>query len=162
MRAAKFGVVAFGVVAVVAACSKSQSTSQGSKQPTASNTAKPAPSAQAPAIGGGPTDTAPHIPPSPRVAVVTLAEAECNHEKSCNNIGQGKKYKTVDECVSKVSKNDAKGVNAKSCPGGINEGNLNRCVAAMRDEACGSPIGALQRGEACKIDAYCMPMPKQQ
>ena len=79
----------------------------------------------------------------------------CDRQARCNNIGPNEKYKSRAECVSKMQSDDGKSINADECPGGINEGNLNRCLKALREEGCGSPIGALERLESCKTDSIC-------
>jgi hypothetical protein len=155
MRLAEVGVIALGLAGTLySACSSKSSTSQGSKQPTASN---PAPSAQQPAIGGGPTEPgAAPTPPTPKGAVSSIAAAQCDREVRCNKVGQNQTYKTRDECVSRVTKDKASSINDKACTGGIDQGNLNRCVQSLRVEDCSNPISMFQRAEACKSDGMCL------
>jgi len=159
MRPVEIGAIALGLVAVLSgACSKGGSSSQGSKEPSASNQppaqtpqAQQQPKTQTPAIGGGPTE-----PATPKGAVSSLVAAQCDREVRCNNVGQDKKYKTRDECVAKQQHDNGQSINDKVCTGGINQGNLNRCVQALREDECGNPINALQRAESCKTDSICV------
>jgi hypothetical protein len=160
MRAAEFGAIALGIVAVwSSACSKSSNTAQGSKTPSASNTA-PAQqqhAQQQPAIGGGPTEPgAAQAPATPKGAVSSLAAAQCDREVRCKKVGQNETYKTRDECVSKVQHDKGQSINDKACTGGINQGNFNECIKALQEEECGNPMSTLQRMSACKTDSLCV------
>ena len=164
MRPVEVGAIALGLITVLSgACSKGGSSSQGSKAPSASNQApaqapqaQQQPKSQTPAIGGGPTEPgAAPAPITPKGAVSRITAAECDHEVQCNNVGQNKAYKTLDDCIAKTQREKRKGINDKVCTGGINQGNLNGCVQALRSEECGNPISALSRLEACKTDSIC-------
>ena len=166
----------FGTLAVVSVGCRNESdrtTGQSGKEPTANNPpaqnnpppaavnnppAEEAPPAGAdkvepPAIGGGPAE--PALKTTPAGAVASIALTRCDRQVRCNNVGPNEKYKTRAECVSKMQSDDSKSINTNACPGGIDEGNLNRCLKALRDEGCGSPIGALERLESCKTDSIC-------
>jgi hypothetical protein len=161
MRAVEVGAIALGLATVLSgACSKSGSSSQGSKEPSATNQPSAQaqqPKSQAPAVGGGPTEPgAAHAKPTATSAVSSMVAARCDREVRCNNVGQGKTYKTRDECVSKVQKDEAKNINDKVCTGGIDEGNLNRCIQSLQVEECGNPMSMFQRAEACKDDGICV------
>jgi Family of unknown function (DUF6184) len=112
------------------------------------------PKSQPRAIGGGPAG---HVPKTTAAAAVAgIAAAQCDRQVRCNNVGPNETYKTRGECISKMQSDKSEGINAKSCPGGINEANLNRCLEALRNEGCGSPVGSLERLEACKTDGMCL------
>jgi hypothetical protein len=137
-----------------------QGYTEPSAAPSAANPSAPQapraqePKSEPPAIGGGPAGpSAENKPITPAGAVASLAAEQCNREVRCNNVGKNKSYKTRAECVSKVEHEKSKGINAKACPQGVNEGNLNRCIQAIRNQGCG-PI-SLEYGEACKTDGIC-------
>ena len=177
MRSFLRNAVMFGTLALVSVGCRSKSdrtTGQSGKEPYANNppmqnnppaqeappagAAKEAPPAgeekvEPHAIGGGPAE--PALKTTPAGAVASIALTRCDRQARCNNIGPNETYKTRVECVSKMQSDDGKSINASACPGGINEGNLNRCLQALREEGCGSPIGALERLESCKTDSIC-------
>jgi hypothetical protein len=137
------------------ACSSS-SNSQGSKQPTASNSAAPS-AQQPPAVGGGPTEPgAAHTPATPTSAVSSFAAAECDRQVRCNKVGPNQTYKSRSDCINKQQSDKHKSINDKVCTGGINEGNLNRCIQAINEEGCGDPMMSVPRQEACKTDGICV------
>jgi len=154
MRSALGCSVTFALMALVSAgCRKDtgRTSGQGTPAPGAS---VPSASEAPPAMGGGPTEPKPRT--TPANAVASMAAARCERQVRCNNIGPNETYKTRGECVAKLQNEKAGSINAKECPGGINEANLDRCLKALRDEQCGSPLGTLGRLEACKTDGLCL------
>jgi len=148
------------LAAISVGCRKESGRTMGQSgtEPNANNPSAPeAPPGGAkvepPAIGGGPAEPIPKT--TPAGAVASIAVSRCDRQVRCNNIGPKQTYKTRGECVSKMQSDDSKSINAHACPGGINEGNLARCLQALRNEGCGSPIGALERLESCKADSLC-------
>jgi hypothetical protein len=89
-------------------------------------------------------------------AVDRIADARCDHEQRCNNIGQGQKYASRDECKHKLSSDTSNDLNAANCPKGLDQDALNRCVNAINNETCSVSIDTLSRMADCRTGAICM------
>lgn len=88
--------------------------------------------------------------------VERMAAARCDHEQKCNNIGPGQKYASVDACKQQLTTSTANDLNASSCPRGIDQDALNRCMNAIGNEQCSLSIDTLSRIADCRTDALCM------
>ena len=88
-------------------------------------------------------------------AVESIAEARCARESRCDNIGSDKRYSSMEDCVARV-RDDWKGdLDARSCPAGVKETELNECLGAIRSEECSSPFDTLERVSACTASQIC-------
>ncbi|HEX9295063.1 MAG TPA: DUF6184 family natural product biosynthesis lipoprotein [Polyangiaceae bacterium] len=105
-------------------------------------------------IGGGPTE--PGARATPASAVASFATARCDREVRCKNVGVKEKYATRDECVAKMKEDKRDDINAKDCPGGISEKQLNDCLQSIRTEDCGNPLDAISRLSACRSGSLCV------
>lgn len=101
-----------------------------------------------PYVGGG--------PPESGSAVGKIASARCEREVRCNNIGTKEKYSTRDDCVMRMRDDKRDDINEKDCPGGIDKKQLNACVVAIHDEACGNPLDTISRLVACRSGSICL------
>lgn len=88
--------------------------------------------------------------------VERLADARCDHEQKCNNIGQGQKYASRDVCKQQLVSSTSTDLNAQSCPRGLDQDALNRCMNAISNEQCSVSIDTLSRMADCRTDALCM------
>lgn len=102
-------------------------------------------------------ETARGMTPASRVlpAAESIADARCNREQKCNNIGADKKYSSVTDCLARIRNDWKDDLNARECPGGINRKELNECLTAIRDEDCGNPFDSLGRVTACTAGQIC-------
>jgi len=89
-------------------------------------------------------------------SVERIADARCDHEQKCNNIGKGQKYESRDDCKHKLASDTSKDLNATSCPKGLDQDALNRCVNAINDEQCSVSLDTLSRMADCRTGAICM------
>jgi Family of unknown function (DUF6184) len=105
------------------------------------------------AVGGGPND--PVLRATASSALTSLANARCDREVRCNNVGAKEKFKTRADCVAEMERDKRDDLNSDVCPGGIREKQLNECMAAIRDENCGNPLDALTRLNACRSGSLC-------
>jgi hypothetical protein len=85
-----------------------------------------------------------------------LATARCDHERTCNNIGNGQKYASQQVCMDQLRGDMANDLNSYKCPRGLDRSALDRCTAAIKNEECGHPLDSLTRMDKCKTDALCM------
>jgi hypothetical protein len=88
-------------------------------------------------------------------ALNDIAATRCERENRCGNVGQGKRYESVQTCRTVVRNDFARDLNAADCPAGIDRGELSECVQAVREESCGNPIEAIGRITACRTSDMC-------
>jgi hypothetical protein len=101
-------------------------------------------------VGGG--------PPDPSSAVAKIASAMCEREVRCNNVGTGakEKYSSRADCVLIMQDDKRDDINEKDCPGGVDHQQLNACLAAIREEACGNAIDTINRLASCRSGSICL------
>jgi hypothetical protein len=100
----------------------------------------------------------PVMQPASRVtsAARSIAEARCARENRCANVGSDKKYSSTDDCMARVSDDWKDDLNARECPGGINQTELQECLGAIRAEDCNSPFDTLDRVTECTSAQICI------
>lgn len=84
-----------------------------------------------------------------------IAQARCQREQKCQNIGAEKDYKSMGACVSEVSKEWRDDLNKYECPGGVEEDELSECLEEVRNEDCANPFDTLGRVVACRASDIC-------
>ena len=90
-----------------------------------------------------------------RSASQHIANARCDRERGCSNIGADKKYASDDVCTDMIRSEWANDLNAYECPKGIVQKELDECLAAIRAEDCGSPFDTLSRISECRAGQIC-------
>ena len=85
-----------------------------------------------------------------------LAEARCDQEQGCNNIGPGAKFTSRSVCMEQIHGSIANDLNAYNCPRGLNRDGVDRCMAAIKSEECSHPFDTLTRYDKCRTGALCM------
>jgi hypothetical protein len=85
-----------------------------------------------------------------------LATARCDREQTCNNVGASAKYASRDVCMDQMRGSLANDLNAYDCPRGIDSAQIDRCMAAIRNEECSHPLDTLSRIEHCRTGALCL------
>jgi hypothetical protein len=90
-----------------------------------------------------------------RSAVREISDARCDREQRCENIGADRKYATRDVCEQSITNDWADDLNGFECPNGIVAAKLDECIAAVRDEDCGSVLDALDRFTSCSAADIC-------
>jgi hypothetical protein len=91
-----------------------------------------------------------------RTAAEQLAHARCERERQCGNIGNDKTYSSTQDCFARVQNDWKDDLNARDCPGGINQKQLDQCLAQVRAEACGNPFDTLARITECTSRQICI------
>jgi hypothetical protein len=92
-------------------------------------------------------------------AVDSIAAARCDREARCNNVGPDKNFDSRDQCLAKVKSDKRDDLNAKDCPGGIDQGELRECLEETRNSDCNNPFDELGRIAACRSSDLCRHMP---
>lgn len=88
-------------------------------------------------------------------AVESIAEARCARESRCENIAPDKRYSSMEDCVLRVREDWRDDLDARACPAGVNEAQLNECLSAIREEECSSPFDTLERVTECTASQIC-------
>jgi hypothetical protein len=101
------------------------------------------------------TGTDPVVRATAASAVTSLAAERCDRELRCKNIGAKEKYKNRADCIAEMERDKRDDLNSDVCPGGIRQKELNDCLQAIHDEACGNPLDALTRLTACRSGNLC-------
>jgi hypothetical protein len=91
-----------------------------------------------------------------RSAAEQLAHARCEREQGCGNIGNDKTYSSSQDCLTRVSNDWKDDLNARECPGGINQKQLDECLGQIKAEACSSPFDTLARITECTSAQICI------
>jgi hypothetical protein len=93
---------------------------------------------------------------SDATTVDRLVRARCNREQACNNVGTGQKFASRDACVADIRASTAADLNATDCPRGLDQGNVDRCLAAIENEKCDHPLDTITRVGDCQSYHLCM------
>ena len=88
-------------------------------------------------------------------AVRTIAGEQCDRAVRCENVGEGKKYASRQQCVADLQHEGDNALRGKECAGGIDHPRLDRCVADIRADRCGNVADHLTRLAACRTGALC-------
>jgi len=88
-------------------------------------------------------------------AVESITEARCARESRCDNIGADKKYSTMEDCSARIHDDWRGDLDARSCPAGVNDSELDECLNEIRAEECSSPFDTLERVAACTAGQIC-------
>jgi hypothetical protein len=84
-----------------------------------------------------------------------IAEARCGREVSCNNVGVDKRYISLDDCLTRVWTAWQGDLIESECPAGLNEAQLDSCLADIRVLECGVQLDSLQLLPACSTNLLC-------
>jgi hypothetical protein len=106
----------------------------------------------------GPADGTTAVEPNSRVnrsAIRSIANARCEREQRCGNIGVDLKFATRDACLERVRAEWGDELNARECPGGVRDEELDECLEDVKGEDCGSPLDSLQRMLSCGTAEIC-------
>lgn len=85
-----------------------------------------------------------------------ITDARCAREQRCENIGDNKKYSSLDDCRATIRAEWKDDLNGVECPNGIDQSELNECLGEIRGEDCGDPLDALSRVAACTTGQICI------
>jgi hypothetical protein len=85
-----------------------------------------------------------------------IADARCELEQRCDNIGAGQTYDNRNTCETKLRSSITDDLNTKDCPNGVEHAKLSACLSQIRSEKCGSPMDSLSRWAACRQGELCI------
>lgn len=92
---------------------------------------------------------------STRSATESIAMSRCQREQSCNNVGADKKYSSAADCLTRIRNDWKDDLNARECPNGVNQVQLDQCLTKIRTEECSSPFDTLSRVTECTAGQIC-------
>jgi hypothetical protein len=85
-----------------------------------------------------------------------IANARCEREQRCGNIGADKGHLSLDACRNKIAMDWKDDLNRYECPGGIVQRELDECLQEIRNEDCNNPFDKLERVIACRVSDICI------
>lgn len=101
---------------------------------------------RAPALGSGVSNN---------MAVRSIANARCEREQLCGNIGAEQKFASSDSCEEEIKADWNDELNKYECPNGIVRAELDECLADIKKEDCGNPFDTLARVMSCNASDIC-------
>jgi hypothetical protein len=88
-------------------------------------------------------------------ALLSVAAARCDRAERCQQVGPDHRYDTRSVCLSAVRAKENSELNLHACPGGVDQGKLNECLAEIRASECDSTLDALTQSVACRPSDLC-------
>jgi hypothetical protein len=88
-------------------------------------------------------------------AIDSITKARCERELRCGNVGPDEEYSSEQECMQKIRSDWHEELEARECPGGVVEKELNECLNEVRNDDCGNPFDTLGRIAACRESDLC-------
>jgi hypothetical protein len=88
--------------------------------------------------------------------VERIAGATCDREQSCGTIGPGAYFASREECMRTLRDKTSESLNPSRCPGGINQRQLDVCLASLDANQCAQPGEAITRAAQCPARALCI------
>ena len=85
-----------------------------------------------------------------------IADARCELEQRCDNVGAGQDYDNRAACETKLRGSLSDDLTLKACPNGVEHSKLSACLAQIRAEKCGSPMDSMSRWAACRTSELCI------
>lgn len=109
----------------------------------------------------GTSGPAPAMAPASRTrtAAEQIAQARCEREQQCGNIGADKTFSSSQDCLARIQNDWKDDLNGRQCPGGINQHELDECLSEVRAEDCGNPFDTLARISECTKAQICIEEP---
>jgi hypothetical protein len=97
---------------------------------------------------------------TPADAVDAIANARCDYELRCNNIGEARDFNNREHCMD-AARNDATQelTEDPDCRRGIKPEDLNECTSQLRERSCGTVMGVFDKLStvvSCRSAELCM------
>jgi hypothetical protein len=84
-----------------------------------------------------------------------IAQARCEREQQCGNIGGDKTFSSPQDCLARIQNDWKEELSARECPSGISQHELDECLKLVREEACANPFDTLARITECTSRQIC-------
>ncbi len=92
-------------------------------------------------------------------AAEQIDKSRCERESACGNVGSDKTFSSSQDCLARIQNDWKEDLSKRQCPGGINQQQLDECLALVRGEACGNPFDTLARIAECTAGQICIEQP---
>ena len=96
-------------------------------------------------------------PVAPAQAVDEVANARCNHEQKCSNIGQSREFQSREHCMQSMRADASEAL--AECNQGIASHDLQQCLSEISNEDCGGVASVLDNLDtymSCRSGALCL------
>jgi hypothetical protein len=88
--------------------------------------------------------------------IFALAAERCDREARCGNVGPNEDYTSRNDCMARIESDARDDLDARECPGGIEQRELDECVQQVRSEDCGHVLDKLERLAECADSQLCL------
>ena len=88
-------------------------------------------------------------------AVQNLADANCNRELGCGNIGPGRRYETQALCLGTFEREKYEELGFRECLLGVDYLQLDACAQQITAADCRLPLDTLEPLDACGSRELC-------
>ena len=78
-----------------------------------------------------------------------IAEARCDRQVSCNNVGTDRRYSSLEDCLTRVWTGWQSDLVESECPNGIDPQQLDACLTDIRVLECSAELESLDMLPAC-------------
>jgi hypothetical protein len=89
-------------------------------------------------------------------ALLSVAAARCDRAERCLQVGPNHRYDTRSDCLMAVRAVENDEINLNACSGGIDQRELNECVAAIKGSECDPSLDSLRQSNACRESELCL------
>lgn len=96
------------------------------------------------------------VPSKARSAGEAIAEARCAREVACNNVGIDRRYVSLEDCLTRVWTSWQGDLVESECESGVDEAQLDTCLAEIRVLECNVQLESLERLPACATSQLCI------
>lgn len=86
-----------------------------------------------------------------------VAQARCDREVACDRVGEGKPFKTTEQCTTSIRNRARADVVAAECTRGFDNAQVGICLTSIRQFRCESTLGAIDAIAQCQSSALCAP-----
>ncbi len=87
-------------------------------------------------------------------AVESVATALCDHVLACDTTHQPP-FSSRAACLDEVRASLSHDLNASTCPGNLDEGQLRTCLTAVENQDCHQPLESPEPIDQCRASALC-------
>ena len=88
-------------------------------------------------------------------AVEKMANANCERELACGNVGLSRRYETPEMCVGTFEREKYSELGFGKCLLGVDYIQLDLCIREIKSEDCGSALYTLDALGACRSSKLC-------
>jgi hypothetical protein len=84
-----------------------------------------------------------------------IANARCEREARCDNVGAGKTYVSFEGCRTQIRGDEMNELTTTNCPRGVQPRALDKCLAVIRGQRCDNLADAFNRVNDCARPSLC-------